>query len=86
MSNYFSESFSHRALLNTETKTKSQLNDVDKEFVAIKYLAMTTLFDIDLGTPWQKQTTTDVLKHFEWDNIDVFKVALLDLSPHCVIE
>jgi hypothetical protein len=86
VSNYFSESFSHRALLNTETKTKSQLNDVDKEFVAIKYLAMTTLFDIDLGTPWQKQTTTDVLKHFEWENIDMFKVALLELSPHCVIE
>jgi hypothetical protein len=86
VSNYFSESLSHLALLNTETKTKSQLNTLDKEFVAIKFLAIITLYDIDLETPWQRQTTKNVLKQFEWENIEVFKTALLDLSPHCVIE
>ncbi len=86
VNDYFSESFSHRALLNTETKTKSQLNDVDKEFVAIKYLVMATLYNIDLETPWQRQATTYVLKQFEWENIEIFKSALLDLSPYCIIE
>ncbi|ALO44648.1 hypothetical protein [Pseudoalteromonas phenolica] len=84
--NYFSESFSHRALLNTEIKTKSQLNDVDKEFVAIKYLVISSLYDIDIATPWQKQITSDVLQYFEWSSIDAFNSALLELSPQCVIE
>lgn len=84
--NYFSESFSHRALLHTETKSKSQLNDVDKEFIAIKYLAVSTLYELDIETEWQKQTTNEVLKLFEWQNINEFKTELLSLAPQCVIE
>ncbi|MAD90046.1 MAG: hypothetical protein CMK64_10105 [Pseudoalteromonas sp.] len=83
---YFSESFSHRALLHTETKSKSQLNDVDKEFIAIKYLAVSTLYELDIETEWQKQTTNEVLKLFDWQNINEFKTELLSLAPQCVIE
>jgi hypothetical protein len=83
---YFSESFSHRALLHTEAKSKSQLNDVDKEFIAIKYLAVSTLYELDIETEWQKQTTNEVLKLFDWQNINEFKTELLSLAPQCVIE
>lgn len=86
VSKYFSESFSHRALLHTETKNKSQLNDVDKEFIAIKYLAISTLYELDIDTQWQKQTTHEVLNSFGWRNIEEFKAELITLSPQCVIE
>ena len=83
---YFSESFSHKALLNTETKTKSQLSNVDKEFLAIKFLTISTLFNVHIETSWQKQITENVLHLFDWKDTTEFELALLELSPQCVIE
>ena len=86
VSNYFSESFSHQALLNTEVKSKDQLNSYDKEFIALKYLIISTLYEVDIETPWHKQITDEVLSLHGWDSMNEFKDYLVSHSPQCNIE
>ncbi|RXE86510.1 hypothetical protein [Pseudoalteromonas sp. A757] len=75
---YFERSILHKAMLESETLNKSQINAQCRLFIFIKLIALKVISPNFVLTAWQKQLVDDVLAESRFVTAQKFDLALLE--------